>query len=106
MRKSSEPRKYVGLDKDQNQGMTATGRIIRDAWVFGLIPEGETCEGWLMQGIEDLWAKVNTEWEKYGFRVANLPPELAEKHARIHNEAFDKAKDSGWDPDQEVAAED
>ncbi|MDH5301223.1 MAG: hypothetical protein OEW58_07680 [Gammaproteobacteria bacterium] len=106
MRRSSEQRKYIGLDKDTNQGMTATGRIIRDAWVFGLIPEGTTCEGWLIQGIEDLWGKVNAEWEKYGFLVSSLPPELLERHTRIHADAFEKAKQSGWDPDTEIAAED
>jgi hypothetical protein len=39
-------RKYVGIDKDPKGAMNPTGNIIRDAWVFGLIPETETCEGW------------------------------------------------------------
>src|SRR6056300_966554 len=69
-------KRYVGIDNDLNGGMTDTGKIIRDAWVFGIIPETETCEGWLAAGIEDLWRKVNAEWEKHGFLVGNLPPEL------------------------------
>ena len=38
--------KYVGINNDIQGGMTSIGKIIRDAWVFGLIPEDETCEGW------------------------------------------------------------
>jgi hypothetical protein len=26
--------------------MTTTGKIIRDAWVFELLPATETCKGW------------------------------------------------------------
>ena len=40
-------RRYVGIHNDINGGMTATGKIIRDAHVFGIIAETETCEGWL-----------------------------------------------------------
>ena len=47
-------KRYVGIDKDINGGMTTTGKIIRDAWIFGILPETETCEGWLPQGIETL----------------------------------------------------
>lgn len=98
-----ETKHYVGVLNDINGGMTHSGKIIRDAWVFGIIPESETCEGWLLQGIEDLWVKVNKEWEKYGFQVSNLPDELREKFMRIHNEAMARAKDAGWDPEMEFA---
>ncbi len=50
-----KPKSYVGLDNDINGGMTDTGKIIRDAWAFGLIPEDETCKGWLPHQIETLW---------------------------------------------------
>ena len=40
-------RRYVGIHNNINGGMTATGKIIRDAQVFGIIEENETCEGWL-----------------------------------------------------------
>ena len=89
---------YVGIHNDLNGGMTDTGKIIRDAWVFGIIPETETCEGWLAQGIENLWIKVDSQWENYGFLVSNLPEEIRQRFIRIHNEAFEKAKVSGWDP--------
>ncbi len=29
---------YVGIEQDENGGMTHYGLIVRDAWVFGLIP--------------------------------------------------------------------
>jgi len=98
---SSKPQRYVGIDKEVNGGMTDTGRIIRDAWVFRIIPETETCEGWLPQGIEDLWAKVDQEWEKYGFLVSNLPDGFRERFMRIQSEAVERARSNGWDPSLE-----
>lgn len=96
---------YVGIYNDTHGGMTESGRIVRDAWVFGLIPETETCEGWLIQGLEDLWRRVNAEWEKYGFLVSNLPPDLQEKFYRIQKEAMARARAAGWDPDEELRDE-
>lgn len=98
-------KKYVGIDNDINGGMTDTGKIIRDAWVFGLIPETETCEGWLAPGIEELWRKVNVEWEKYGFLVSKLPPELKDRFMRIHDAAIARAKAAGWDAEDELAGD-
>ena len=96
MSKGKTDRRYVGIDKEIEGGMTDTAKIIRDAWVFGIIPETETCEGWLPQGIEDLWRKVNEEWEKYGFLVSRLPDDLRERFMRIQSEALEKAKAAGW----------
>jgi len=79
--------------------MTPSGRIIRDAWVFGLLDESETCEGWSTGAIEDLWRKVNQEWEQYGFLVNNLPDDLRERFMRIQNKAMQKARAAGWDPE-------
>lgn len=92
-------KRYDGIDKDPRGAMNPTGNIIRDAWVFGLIPETETCAGWLVQGIDDLYDKVTREWEKYGHLVSNLPPELAEKHRRIYDKAIMDAKAKGWNPE-------
>lgn len=92
-------KKYVGIDAEINGGMTDTGKIIRDAWAFGLIPETETCAGWLAQGIEDLWKKVNAEWEKYGFLVSNLPDDIRARFDRIQNDAIKRAKAAGWNPE-------
>ena len=101
----NQSKQYVGIDNDINGGMTDTGRIIRDAWVFGLIPENETCEGWNVQGLEQLWIKVDQEWEKYGFQVGNLPEDLQERFLRIQNEAVERARKEGWNPDRELADE-
>jgi len=92
-------RPYVGIDKDLNGGMTHTGNIIRDAWVFSLIPETETCEGWSPQRIDALYDRVSQAWEPYGHLASQLPPELAERHKRIYDEAIRQARDKGWNPE-------
>jgi len=92
-------KKYVGIDKDANGAMTPTGNIIRDAWVFGIIPETETCEGWTVQGVEALYEKVSKAWEPYGHLASGLPPELQEKHRRIYDQAVENARAQGWDPE-------
>ena len=99
MKKNQNAKFYVGIDKDLYHGMTDTGKIIRDAWVFGLIEETETCEGWTPQGIEELWRKAGREWEKYGYLVNNLPDELRERFMRIQDEAVEKARTAGWNPE-------
>ncbi len=98
-----ETRRYVGIHNDLKGGMTDTGKIIRDAWVFGFIPEEETCEGWTAGGIEDLWRKNNVEWEKYGFLVSNLPDALKTRFLEIHDAAVSRAKAAGWDGEAELA---
>ncbi|WP_137701724.1 hypothetical protein [Marimonas lutisalis] len=100
-----EPKTYVGIHNDLNGGMTDTGKIIRDAWVFGIIPPTETCEGWTAAGIEDLWRKVNAEWEKYGFLVGNLPEEMRARFMDIHDAAVERAKAAGWDGERELAGD-
>ena len=102
----ANPRQYVGITNDVNGVMTDTGKIIRDAWVFGIIPESETCEGWLAEGIEDLWRKVNAEWEKSGFLVGNLPGETRVRFLAIHTAALDRARAAGWDGQDELAGDD
>ena len=92
----SKPNTYVGIDNDVFGGMTVIGKLIRDAWVFGLIEETQTCEGWNVAGIDALLDKVNAEWDKYGCLVSHLPLELFERHQRIHNEAMQKARAAGW----------
>jgi len=92
-------KRYEGIDKDPTGAMNPTGNIIRDAWVFGLIPETETCAGWTLQGIDALYDKVSREWDKYGHLVSNLPPELRERHQRIYAEAVARARALGWNPE-------
>ena len=98
----NKPGTYIGLDKEVLGGMTTIGKTIRDAWVFGIIPETETCEGWNLAGIDSLLQKVCAEWDKYGCLVSHLPKELFERHQRIHGEAVEKARSLGWDGEYET----
>ncbi|EXJ13895.1 hypothetical protein [Imhoffiella purpurea] len=90
---------YEGIHNEERGGMTPTANIIRDAWVLGLLPEDETCEGWTIQGIEALYDKVSAAWEPYGHLVSNLPPDLRERHARIYEAAVSQARAAGWNPE-------
>jgi len=98
----AKPDKYVGIDNDLNGGMTTIGKIIRDAWVFGLIPETQTCAGWNLAGVDALLQKVNAEWDKYGCLVSNLPQDLRERHEKIHGEAIARARAAGWSGELET----
>ncbi len=99
-------RTYVGIDQDLNGGMTDTGKIIRDAWAFGLIPETETCTGWTVPRIEALWQQVQDRWGSHGFRVADLPEPIRGRYLAIQAEAAARARDAGWNPDRDLADED
>jgi len=101
----SKPKTYVGIQNDLNAGMTVIGKIVRDAWVFGLLDETETCEGWNGAQIDVLLDKVNKTWDIYGCSVSQLPPELFERHQKIHNKAFHEAKAAGWSGHFETADE-
>ncbi len=101
----ARPNKYVGINNELNGGMTNIGKIIRDAWVFELIPETETCEGWNIAGIDALLQKVNVEWDKYGCMVSRLPKELFDRHQKIHNAAIEQARAAGWSGEVETGDE-
>lgn len=101
----AKPDKYVGIHHDIHGGMTNIGKIIRDAWVFELIPETETCEGWNLAGIDALMQKVNNEWDKYGCLVSHLPEGLRARHDRIHGEAIEIARAAGWSGEHETEDE-
>jgi hypothetical protein len=90
---------YEGIDKQKGGAMTTTANIIRDAWVFGIIPEEQTCEGWTIQRIEDLYDKVTEAWRPYGHLASRLPPELRERHSRIYTAAIERARAAGWNPE-------
>lgn len=93
---------YDGIDKDPVEAMNPTGNIVRDAWVFGIIPESETCAGWSIQRIEALYDQTSKAWEPYGHMPSRLPPELRERHARIYGEAIARARAAGWDPERDM----
>ncbi|MFK5986614.1 MAG: hypothetical protein QM479_14485 [Pseudomonadota bacterium] len=98
----TKPKQYVGIDKDINGGMTTIGKIIRDAWVFELIPESETCENWNLAGIDALLQKVNDEWDKYGCLASQLPEKLFQRHQQIHRMGMQKAQAAGWSGEVET----
>jgi hypothetical protein len=93
---------YPGIDQDPSGGMNPTGNIIRDAWVFGIIPETETCAGWDVQRMEQLYDQVSRAWAPHGHLPSRLPPELRERHRRIYEQALRLAREKGWDPDREL----
>ena len=91
-----DTRIYPGIDKDRYGGTTDIGRIIRDAWVFGLIPETETGIGWTYSRVEALYDQVHAQWVKHGHLASQLPPELKERHEQIYAEAVARARVQGW----------
>jgi len=95
-----QPKIYPGIDQDPEGAMNTTGNIIRDAWVFGLLPETETCAGWTRQRVDALYDQVYAAWEPYGHLPSQLPPELRERHRRIYEEARRRALALGWDPER------
>lgn len=88
-------KRYAGIEPG---AMDPPANIIRDAWVFGIIPETETCAGWTIQQLEALYDRVTAAWEPYGHLVSRLPPELRERHARIYEAAIAAARAAGWEP--------
>ena len=97
--RQGKPTTYVGIDKDLDGGMTDTGRIIRDAWAFGLIPETETCAGWNAAAIEKLWEQTLAEWDRYQHQVSLLPDDIRERYLRIQQAAVERARKAGWQVD-------
>jgi hypothetical protein len=93
---------YVGIHEDLYGGMTDIGKIIRDAWAFGLIPEEETCAGWRSAAIESLWEKVQTQWSGHGYSVNRLPAEIRRRYERIQSQAISRAQTLGWNPELDI----
>ena len=89
---------YVGIDDDEYGGMTYVGGIIKDAWVFGILPEEQKCIGWTHGQIAAINAHVQAEWDKYGCLFSNLPQDLQERHREINDRAIVRARELGWDP--------
>ena len=100
-----KPKTYCGIHNDKYGGMTAVGSLIKDAWLFGLLPETETCEGWTNSQFDQLQQQVAEARDRYGLLVGSLPTELRERHRRIHDEAIRRAREKGWDPDADLSDE-
>ena len=80
---------YIGLHNDATGGMNPIGNIIRDAWVFGIIPETETCEGWTIDRIGALDDEVKKAWEPHEHLASKLPPDLRARYDRIYRQIFE-----------------
>ena len=90
---------YKGVYSDLNGGMTHLAQIIKDAWVFGLLPEDQDGKGWTSGQIQQLYDKVSEEWEKYGHLPSRLTPELRNRHQRIYEASVERARKNGWNPE-------
>ena len=90
---------YGGIETEANGGMTLHGRVIRDAWVFGILPENDGFAGRNAADMQKLMDQVHEAWEPYAQLPSRLPPELAERHRRIHAAAVEQARQRGWDPE-------
>jgi hypothetical protein len=95
----SRQQTYAGIDHEEHHGMTMTGRIIRDAWVFGILTEGDGFAGKSAGDLQNLFEAVHNAWEPYGQLPSRLPPDVAERHARIHAQAVKRANAMGWSAD-------
>lgn len=87
---------YVGIHEDRNGGLTHLGRIVIDAWIFGILPESETCAGWNHSQMQNLYEKVYAAWEPYAHLPSRLPADLQRRHARLYAQVIDNAKSKGW----------
>lgn len=95
----SRQQTYAGIAHEEHHGMTMTGRIIRDAWVFVILTEGDGFGGKSAGDLQNLFEAVHQAWESYGQLPSRLPPDLAQRHACIHAEAVDRARAMGWTAD-------
>ncbi len=91
--------RYAGVFRDHQGGMTHLGRIVRDAWVFGLLPETQDAAGWTAGQLQALYEQVYAEWDKYGHLPSRLPDALRERYVRIHQQAIEQARAQGWNPE-------
>ncbi len=91
--------RYSGMHQDKNAGMTPTGTLIRDAWVFGILPETQDCAGWDAGMLQNLYEKVHHAWEPYGHLPSRLPTELRLRHEQIHAAAIQRAREQNWNPE-------
>ncbi|AOU98088.1 hypothetical protein BI364_09050 [Acidihalobacter yilgarnensis] len=98
-----QKRTYIGIDQDKFGGMTPTGAIVKDAWIFGLLQETEdTCAGWDAGRMQILYDKTSELWAQYHYRVEALPEDIRARHERIHREAMARARALGWAPDSMI----
>lgn len=89
---------YAGFNRDTH-GMTMLGRVVLDAWLFGLIGREEDCAGWDLQRMQKLMDQVNLRWDEYGALPSRLPPDLLAAHTALYQWAMQRARERGWNPE-------
>lgn len=94
----AEKMTYAGFNADTH-GITTLGRIVLDAWLFGLLPREEDCSGWDLQRMQHLVEQVNRRWDEYGNLPSRLPDDLRARHAELYAWAMERARQRGWDPE-------
>jgi len=94
----TEKTTYAGFNQDSH-GITTLGRIVLDAWLFGLLPREEDCAGWDLQRMQHLLEQVNRRWDEYGNLPSRLPDDLRQRHTDLYAWATTRARERGWDPE-------
>ncbi len=92
---------YAGIVKDEADGLTELGRVVRDAWVFGILPETETCTGWDSGRMQGLYEKVFAAWKPHAHLPSHLPAALRERHTRLYSQAIEAARDKDHHPESD-----
>lgn len=86
---------YPGFHRDEH-GLTLLGRVVLDAWLFGLLPRGQDCAGWDLQRMQALAEQVQKQWDAYGSLPSRLPEPLRTQHAELYAWAAERARGLGW----------
>lgn len=86
---------YAGFHADSH-GITLLGRVVLDAWVFGLLPREQDCAGWDLPRMQLLMEQVQRRWDEAGGLPSRLPPEQAQRHAELYAWAMERARGMGW----------
>lgn len=86
---------YVGLHAD-DEVLGPLGRVVLDAWVFGLIDPSEDCRGWDAARMQALMRQVEGQWDRHGGLPSRLPEPLRRRHAELYAWAIERARARGW----------
>jgi hypothetical protein len=89
---------YPGFYNDTH-GITQLGRVVIDAWVFGLLSEDEDCAGWDLGRMQNLMNQVEAKWDEFGNLPSRLPADLLERHTQFYRDAMERAAGRGWNPE-------
>lgn len=89
--------KYPGYMQD-GHGMTVLGRLVLDAWLFGVLPREQDCAGWDLGRMQGLMQQVQEKWDENGLFPGRLEPGLRQRHEELYAWATERARGLGWNP--------